>query len=57
MKSWKPISNGGRFYVQWSGSYVMHEDLRVDRFSTARSREPKRPPRDSTSNQEPRRQK
>ena len=28
MKSWQPITNGGKFYAQFQGNYVMHEDSR-----------------------------
>ena len=28
MKSWQPISNGGKFYVQLTGARTLHEDSR-----------------------------
>ena len=28
MKSWQPISNGGKFYVQFNLGYIMHLDRR-----------------------------
>ena len=28
MKSWQPISNGGKFFVQLAGTYTLHEDSR-----------------------------
>ena len=34
MKIWRPISNGGKFYIQFAGhgsgprSYILHEDSR-----------------------------
>jgi hypothetical protein len=26
MKSWQPISNGGKFFVQLTGAHILHED-------------------------------
>ena len=28
MKTWQPISNGGKFYIQFTPGYALHEDLR-----------------------------
>ena len=28
MKVWQPVSNGGKFYVQLTGTYAVHEDSR-----------------------------
>jgi hypothetical protein len=28
MKTWQPISNGGKFYIQFASGYTMHEDRR-----------------------------
>jgi hypothetical protein len=28
VKSWQPISNGGKFYVQLTGTHTLHEDSR-----------------------------
>ena len=28
MKSWEPISNSGKFYIQLKPGYIMHEDRR-----------------------------